>query len=290
MRGVDYRFRFLALVLFAFSPWQSNFGVMLNPDNFLLAAILLFLISIIKERYLLAAVFAGLAVLAKPTGVLIMPAAWYVFFISENLSLSRKWFYVMISLIFSTPVILSMKSEMLNAILEFGKMDQSISSPEALLLQLLLLIAGGGPLLVFYAIAGLKQKLRRQILSEHLNLENRATLAISIFMFLFYGAALIFNSQVKYNWLLPAVVIFWPNNLAPLKKAILVPGIVLSIGLGVFQNVVKMKPKIITVAENAIPELRSTFTLKGGIREDRVSASHSVRLFFSLIQRLLQNR
>lgn len=274
-RGVDYKFRILALVLFAFCPWQSNFGAMLNPDNFLMGMILLFLICIIKERYYLAAIFAGLATLAKPNGILIIPAAWLVFSINKNFAVSRRLSFIMTSLIFLVPLFVGMKWEMLDAMLEFGKMDPSVSNLDALFLQVLLLLLAGGPLLLFYGIAGVRQRLREEIASENLNLERIATIAISVITVVFFGAALIFNDQVKYNWLLPAAVILWPRNPIPLKKAILIPGIILSIGLGVFQNFVKINPGVMTDIEKSMPGLGSTFTLKGGVREARVSNSNS---------------
>ncbi|KPJ96554.1 MAG: hypothetical protein AMJ53_00245 [Gammaproteobacteria bacterium SG8_11] len=275
LRGVNYSFRCMALLLFAFSPWQSNFGVFLNPDNFLVAVLLFFLLAVIREQLLPAALFSGIAVLAKPTGILLIPAGWFIIFAAKNLIIRRKFLYGLIPVIFLLPVILSIRKEMIFAMLEFGKLNSLLPMWEILAFQLALVVVGGGPILLFFAAVGLKQRLRTKNLPHHLKLENMAVLVIAACTFIIFGAAIVLNSQVKYNWILPALVILWPTQPIPIKKYILIPAIVLSMGLGIFQNVMKLNPRWVSQIEDSLPALRSIFALKGGAREANVSASRS---------------
>lgn len=275
LRGVSYPFRWIALLVFAFSPWQSNFGVLLNPDNFLVAVMLLFLLAVIREQFFLAAVLSGIAVLAKPTGVLLIPAGWYVIHSVNNLTTRKKFLYGLIPVVFMLPVVLTIREEMIFAMLEFGKMNPSLPMWEILALQLILMAVGGGPLLAYFSGAGLKQRLAIRNMPVRPDLERRAALFIGLSSFIIFGGAIVLNSQVKYNWILPALVILLPTHPVRIKKYVLVTAIVLSVGLGIFQNVLKLNPPWIAQIENSIPGLKSTFVLRGGVREAHVSTSRS---------------
>jgi hypothetical protein len=275
LRGVNYPFRWIALLVFAFSPWQSNFGVLLNPDNFLVTTMLLFLLAVFRGQFLLAALFSGIVVLAKPTGILLIPAGWFIFFAAKNLTIREKLLYGLISVIFLLPVIFGVSKEMIFAMMEFGKMSPLLPMWEILVLQFALVIVGGGPLLSFFAGAGLKQRLRAKNLPYYFKLENMAVLVIALCTFIIFGGAIVLNSQVKYNWILPALVILWPTQPVRINKYILIPVIVLSLGLGIFQNVMKLNPQWVAQIEDSVPALRSVFALKGGVREAAVSSSRS---------------
>ncbi|MCB0265314.1 MAG: glycosyltransferase family 39 protein, partial [Calditrichaeota bacterium] len=85
----DVQRRWLLLAL-AVAPWQTYAGAILHPDMLLLATLLAFVYFSEKQGFTLAAISAGLAIWAKPSGILVIAIAiiyWLV--IDSNTSKLR---------------------------------------------------------------------------------------------------------------------------------------------------------------------------------------------------------
>ncbi|MCA9758986.1 MAG: hypothetical protein KDA27_24550 [Candidatus Eisenbacteria bacterium] len=64
--------------LLALTPWLGFSGSILHPDAFLLVSLLALVISARDRRPLAIAIAACAAALSKPTGVLVLPVAWWL--------------------------------------------------------------------------------------------------------------------------------------------------------------------------------------------------------------------
>jgi len=272
IRGAKRKTRWIGLAVLAFCPWQGNFGVILNPDNFLFASMLLWLIAFSKRQYFLVILSATLALYAKPIGLLIVPPTIFLLFTGPNLNKQKMSGYFSVLLILILPNLLSLRIEMIQSFFEFGQLDEKESWFGLISIQLLLLLAAGGPLLLYYSVRGLLERIQKRMSNPP---EGKAALFLSLFMLLVFGGALIFNNQVKYNWLLPVLFILWPKQPVKIYRPVLIGGLILTIVPGILQNFLKSNPHIISETEGKFPLIKSSFVLREGKRDFKISMSKS---------------
>jgi hypothetical protein len=272
IRGIKRKPRLIVLSALAFCPWQSNFGVILNPDNFLFASMLLWLIAFSKKQYFLVILSSALAVYSKPIGLLVIPPTIFVLFTEQDLNKQKLSGYYSVLLILILTYLMSLRFEMFQSFLEFGQLDGEISLIELFSIQFLLLLAAGGPLLLYFSSNGLIARIRKGMFEQP---EDKAALILSLFMLVVFGGALIFNNQVKYNWLLPALFILWPKQPMKISKPVLIVGLMLTIVPGILQNMVKSRPQIISHLEEKFPLIKSSFVFREGKRDFKISMSKS---------------
>lgn len=274
-RKIPRRNRIGLLVIFAFTPWQIYTGTILHPDNLLLTCILLFLLSIYQKKYLLGAIAAGLAFWTKPSGILLLPVATYLFFFHPEIKSKNKVLYLLTLLGLTFPIAISFHPEMVRAIAEFGKVNSQMSLTNAIFLQVLSIMLLGGILMPFSAVHRFWEQRRSlwdfsfQDAASHI-----ALVTGFIFILAFIAAAFVLG-QVKGNWMLPAIVLFWlPHRYDTSRKmsywktgSAMLPGILLVL---CFAN-----PGFISNLEQKLPGLGNSYAWQAGNREARVSATDS---------------
>jgi len=238
----------------------------LHPDTILLPAVLAFAWAHADGRLPLAAFFAGLAALAKPTGLLVVglslilpavPALRATRVRRRVLLLSA-----LIALVVSSPTWLALRPEMLLETLHFGRLESVGSWPERLGWGALLLLLHAGVILPIAMIAALRN-LRGDLAAGRI--------LGGAFLVLFFVAA-IANGQLKENWIMPSFILFWPRDWRvsrPIAGLLLLPSVLFSGALGLVMH----RPSIVAAAERGASALASTYPLVAGSREEQVSAT-----------------
>lgn len=273
-RRASRSWRLMGLLAVALSPWQTYAGSILHPDALLLCFILAFLLAIRKNRYLPAAVLAGLAVWSKPTGILLLFPLAYLLFRSGRFPRGVAAGYAALAGGIAAPVLLSLDWPMIQAIAEFGKMAESASLWQRLLVEGASALLLGG-LLLPVALRQVRKSRWREWVSPQMDVEKAVAGVTALTFGVVFGGAVLITGQVKGNWILPACVILWPAfperwGRKTLMGGILATGVVSLALVGAFRH-----PEWLRWSENRIAHLGNTYVLQAGTREYRVSASHS---------------
>ena len=157
--GATPSVRLLAFLAVALTPWQSVTGSFLHPDGFLMVALLAFVLAAQRGHVLLSALAALAAVLAKPTGVLLIPVAWWL---AGRLDTDARWRVVAARALLVAALLvflLPMKATMVEGIASFARAADSVSLPARLGFGGLSLVFTGGPLLLGLAVPGFRERL-----------------------------------------------------------------------------------------------------------------------------------
>ena len=273
----------LTLVLtVALTPWQSFAGSILHPDNFLLASLLIFVLAVRDGRVLLCALAAGAMVLAKPTGVLLLPVAWWMLGRLDTASSWRVPVARALLVVALVTFLHPMSLDMVQSMASFGRMPGSVPILTRLGAGGLALLFLGGPLLIGLAVPGIRQRLdllhrgnpgaRRR--------EAEISLVSAAVLLGFFLAAALLRGQFKGNWILPAFVLLLPLSTVRIPRPLLVGGLVLTFVGGFAQTAVLRHPQILSQVEvlglavdpNDGPW---AYTVHAGIRETAVSSSRT---------------
>ncbi len=277
--GNDYRSRVAVLSILAFSPWQSYVGAILHPDNLLLAIILFYLVLMFRKQYLLAAFISGLALWVKPSGILMFPIAMYGFLFNKTVNRNQAFGYIAVAAGTILPIIFAFNKDLLLAISEFGRIDQSISIWQALFLQFGTVFLLGGPLLLIAAIKGLKKYLHNfptvfeaLFFDENLLKQRLILITVLVVFGAFAGAALIFG-QIKGNWMLPSLVLLSTQSDIYPRQRFFKWGLIFTVLMSIGLIVAMLYPQTLKSFEAKNPLLGKSYSLQAGSREAKVSAT-----------------
>ncbi len=270
--------RLVALAALAFSPWQTYTGALAHPDTPFLAAVLLFVITFRNNKKALAAFFAGVAVLSKPTGVAILAVALLCFALDTRLRPVRRLAYSSLALIVASPVLLSFSGQMLAAISNFGKISADVSLPARMAITAVSIFGLGGLLLPWAAMRGFMERMkdiRRAPSSRQrwLLLKDPA-FAVAMVLVLGFLSAAIFRGQIKGNWLLPGFVLLWPVSRISLRPGYRV-AVVVSFLLSAMMVIAMRSPGSVALLENRVQFMQSLYQQQAGAREARVSRTRT---------------
>ena len=140
----DVQRRWLLLAL-AVAPWQTYAGAILHPDMLLLATLLAFVYFSEKQGFTLAAISAGLAIWAKPSGILVIAIAILYWLVIDSNTSKLRIKRILLTLGTALPVAISANWQMVQGVLEFGKIGDQVSLLHVLPIQLLgIVVLGGG--------------------------------------------------------------------------------------------------------------------------------------------------
>lgn len=275
----DVQRRWLLLAL-AVAPWQTYAGAILHPDMLLLATLLAFVYFSEKQGFTLAAISAGLAIWAKPSGILVIAIAILYWLVIDSNTSKLRIKRILLTLGTALPVAISANWQMVQGVLEFGKIGDQVSLLHVLPIQLLGIVVLGGPAMVYVAWRTITPFVSffHRIFSEITQVQSlRWTLpmVISTAFFAAFGGAILITGQIKANWMLPAFVtllLLWQNEFPiPWLKRLTLASLVLSIGFGLgFQL-----PGFAATIENRFPILGTSYSVQAGDHEARVSATSS---------------
>ncbi|MDQ7064757.1 MAG: hypothetical protein Q9P90_10990, partial [candidate division KSB1 bacterium] len=76
--GVPAARRSMAVLVVATLPWQVYVGGIVHPDGLFLASLLLFCLSMARDRLAAAAVIGGATALCKPVGLALLPVVGWL--------------------------------------------------------------------------------------------------------------------------------------------------------------------------------------------------------------------
>ncbi|MGH1363162.1 MAG: ArnT family glycosyltransferase [Calditrichia bacterium] len=270
--GVSDESRYVGVLALALSPWLIYSGSILHPDMLLLFCILAFMLAVMRDHFVSACLFVGLAFWAKLSGLVLLPAAAILIFWKYRENRRHAFIGLVVVLVFILPIALQLSLDLLMAISEFGKMDSNIGFLHAISIQLGQIILLGGPALILGFVFGLKECLLRRKNSV-VTRERLIALIITFSVVLAFGFAMIVTHQVKGNWLLPAIVLMWPRQIFYRKQfwlGLALSAIISAVLILFFAFPVKMQQ-----LEQKLPALAKTYSLQAGTRETRVSPTRS---------------
>ncbi len=277
-RGASREYRLLWGLLLGISPWMLYSGAIVHPDMWLMTMILLFIYLIEKQFFQTAALVAGLAIWAKPTGLLLVGFAITCWLWMIPLAGRKRFFCMTINVAIALPVLLFANKDMIQGISEFAKITDAPSILSIAVIQFLALIGLAGPGLIIASISNLAelknaiaQLLRdKGVLS---NFQQQPAAAIGVLFLGTFFTAMIFNGQLKANWTLPAlimpVLITHKHTRIPFTRFSILSAVVCSVGLVLLMT----RPTIITFLEYKIPDLAQSYRMQAGSREAKVSAA-----------------
>jgi hypothetical protein len=204
-RGHSARSRALAIAVIALSPWQTYVGSFVHPDNLLVAAMLYFALSCHRAQFLRASVAALLALWAKPSGLLVVFVATWFLVQQLRSQRDRRSATALGLLVLGTGLSLSQWNwGMIEALRSFGRVPPGVGilSRGGLALGTLLFLAGPLPLLATTrGVRAAWPPRRGRAVGETLGL---------LYLTVFVVAAVLLG-QIKANWILPAVLLLWPQ-------------------------------------------------------------------------------
>ncbi len=274
--GLSRAGRMLALSALAFSPWQTYTGALAHPDALFLAAILLFVLCMRRGYLPTAAFFAGLTVLSKPTGVVVLAVALLCFLLDERYHFRRRLACAALALLVAAPVLFSFSREMLLAIAEFGKMSENVSLWGKLNVAGLSIVGLGGVLLPFAAWSGLLEKIRaiKAAPGHRRALLTDPGFAVAMTLLLGFLLAALLRGQIKGNWLLPGFVLLWPVAWQKVRTWQWT-AVAFSLLLSALMATAMHTPDLVAGLESRARFVRNLYQQQAGDREARVSRTRS---------------
>lgn len=199
--------RVLALVLFAFSPWQTYTGAILHPDDLQLTAIFAFAWASRTGHTRVALVAAALAPWAKPSGVIVTAIALLWRLRAGRPSARSVATWVLVLVVAFAPLGFAHPG-LVTAMMSFGK----VVAPTPLLERIAVLLLG----VVFLAGPGAWVGLARGLWhAPRLDLRVAPDRLLGLALLGAFALAAAFSGQVKGNWLLPGLFLLWPMGLVP---------------------------------------------------------------------------
>jgi hypothetical protein len=263
--------RLLALAVLAFTPWQSFAGSILHPDNFLLASVLAVMIAAQQRRVFLMVLATWAAVLAKQTGVLMVPVVWWL---AGRVITAR-----LLLILIPVGLFLTINRDLVAGISEFGRLSPTLTPLSRLETGGWDLLFLGGPLLLALPVMGARQRwnLIRRKNDDGAYREAKASLAAAGIILAFFLTAALFRGQFKGNWILPAFVLLWPLHLPTWPRPVLMVGLALTVMGSLGQAAIFRHPGLMEGADRALEKIRpgQKYSSHASVREGRVSSSRT---------------
>lgn len=271
--------RWLTVFALASTPWQSFAGSILHPDDFMLAALLALVLAVQQKRHWLAVGAAFGAVAAKPTGIIFLPAVWWLAdYMTPSAPRQRsatRGALVVIAAVFA----LTMKPDMIAGMAEFGRMTH-VAWPTRILAGGVSLLFLGGPLLLGLGWWGLRRHWQHRRLPG-----SAAALVLAVTLLAVFLAAALVRGQFKGNWVLPAFVLLWPAQ-APqwsrpaVARGLLLAALAVTILGSAVQTLVLAHPATLDRIEQELQANQMvpgwlSYRTQAGVREESVSSSRS---------------
>ena len=259
--------RFLALTIFAFCPWQIYTGSIIHPDALQFIVLLLFLLSFKKQNELALAVFAGLAVLAKPSGMIILFFALFLFLIWPAPGRRSRFVLAAMAVLIASPALINLNLTMVNAIAAYGVLGASMPPVVAVIMGMGPTLLLGGPLLPVMAWGGIRIHFEKGWCRREIEFDD-VVFGLGIAFLIIFGGAAVFRGQIKGNWLLPALFLLWPRALPMLKPKILQLLALLTVLSGLGTVGLFCNPDLVARIESRFSTLASSYVFQRGQRED----------------------
>jgi hypothetical protein len=277
-RQASRQYRVLWGLVLGISPWMLYSGAIVHPDMWLVAMMLCFLYLIDKQRYRSAAFAAGMALWAKPTGLILVGFAILCWL--WMMPLPRKTRLACLAITASTvlPVLAFANSDMIQGIREFAKIANAPSMLSVIVIQLLALIGLAGPALMWAVLPKLTDfgEAISRVIRDKGMIRDRHRQPAAVIGTMFFGAfltAMIVNGQLKANWILPALLmpVLTARKLSyfPFKRSSISLAVVWAAGLLLLMT----QPAFIKSVENSLPSLAQSYRIQAGSREAKVSAA-----------------
>ena len=256
------------------TAWQTYAGVVVHPDNYQFVALLLFVLAVLKKQYFWSAVAAGLCVLAKPSGLIVLGVA-LIFFASASFSPRQKMLYFVTACGIALPALLSMHLEMVQAVSEYGKINAEASLGETIIWSITPTLFFGGPLLLFGALQGAREQFSTGAGFKKQMEEGNVAFWLGLaFIIVFCGAA-VFRGQIKENGILPGFILLWPVSKLRIKSIYLASGLALTL-IPAFIVIASLRfPSVSDNLAQVFSGLSRTYEIKSGAREARYSEVNS---------------
>lgn len=264
---VERRARVLALLVLAVTPWHVLVGSVLHPDTGFLCALLALAMSLRAKKPMWVAACGGAAILAKPTGIVLLPmlTAW----LWRHANPSRRVHAFALLALMAAPAVTWLSPSSLREIFDFGRLDGSLPIGTRSAIALAGVAVQGGLLLPLAALQGAAESVggarqRRE----------RSVFMVAASLILFFLLAAVLNDQFKGNWILPALVLLWPER--PLRIPRVATGVLLFLSLAASVSMVMAmrRPDLAERAEARLA-LCEWYPRSAGVREQRASATRT---------------
>lgn len=149
--------------------------------------------------------------------------------------------------------------------------------------------------MVCLGIVGMRERVEKLYLRKRPAPETIMTLLAGGSFLLVFGGACVLTGQIKANWVLPALVVFWPAG-SSMRKLRRTGWLAIPILLSVGQAIVMNYPLMLSIP--GLGGLNDTYTVQAGLREARVSTTttwqhhlleyHGIAPFFQKIRGALK--
>lgn len=273
--GLPRTARLPVLLGIGISPWQTYTGAILHPDALVVLAILVFILKYAQGRFLAIAVAAGLALLAKPSGGLLLPAAALLYFRTPGISRARAVSYAGLALLVAAPALLAVRPEHLAALAEFGSPPNGTSRLLIAVLNLFSLLLYAGPLFSVLVLRSVWPGRSACPAPPDCKRLRKSAGTIAMMFAIFFGAMFLINGQAKANWFLPAflALAFMPRPCLP--RRVLRPALALQGLLALSLVLAFVFPDQVAKFETALRGLREVYAIQAGRRDPRLSTVQS---------------
>ncbi len=206
-RGISERARALAVAAIALSPWQSYVASLIHPDGLLTVAALAFALSLRRGQLLGAAGAAVLALWAKPSGLVVVAVALLHFVLPPwTTQLGRRTSAAAILLVSTAWSLHQWTPEMLQALRSFGRISADVGPLSRAFLGAGSLAFLAGPLPLWAGVRAVRNPQLRSLLDPR-----RAGELLGWVYLLAFGVAALGLGQIKANWILPSLLLLWPE-------------------------------------------------------------------------------
>ena len=206
VNDVSPRMRWIGLLGVALCPWQIFVGSLLHPDGVFAAAVLLFVLAASSGRLVASALAVVLAVWAKPTGLLLLPAFLRLLSGFEGWRTWRGGLALLALLAGIAPVAAAWDVGMVAEVSRFGVRDDTGILGRGIGFALLTVLSGG-LLLSLGAVRGLQHLVRTGSTTDR---RETVAMVIAVAFLVVFGLAAVLRGQFKANWILPAFLVLWP--------------------------------------------------------------------------------
>lgn len=276
--GAPADLRTVALLAICLTPWQMFAGSILHPDNFLLACLLGFVLAAQRASPWALVLTALSAVAAKPTGVLLLPVAFWMVGRLPAVDQRHLLAWRAVLALAAAGAVVLLLPLLPSGVSEFGRMADAVPLTTRVGSWALALAFLGGPVLLGLAVVGARQRLRalRTHADGAVRREALASLAIATVFLGFFALALVGRGQFKANWILPAAVLLLPTGRVALPRLAVAAGLVLALAGSVGQTVVMCRPALMSRLEDTLSRHGAhAYGEHAGIREVAVSSSRT---------------
>jgi Dolichyl-phosphate-mannose-protein mannosyltransferase len=280
-RAASLETRLFATAALAISPWQIYAGAILHPDNLFLASLILALIAHFRRHLILTGICFGMAALAKPTGLILLPVAAFYLLRHRESPLPIRAAAALSVFVVASPVLLNINQVLIQGLFTFGRLSDEASLWALLAVVFVTLIFEGGFLPLIASSIGLFRHWRGKPLVTTLLAPESLRPAIALTMLGFFGIIAVVNHQFKANWFLPAMILLWPPDWKPKRSALPVLTIIFSLIASTAMVIVMVSPSRVARLEESIHPFRDLYSLRASGRESQVSTTRDWSQRFS---------